>query len=69
MKLRDHPNSSSIALLLGMAFGSAMGIPRGFRVKHNTPSQATADRLAQIDAANRKRARKMERNRKLAAKA
>lgn len=36
-----------------------------FTAPSNNQSQSTSDRLAQIDRANAKRARKMERNRKL----
>lgn len=53
------------AMVLALAFGSAFGVPRGYAVKHKSKPQETAHKLAQIDAANAKRARKAARNRRL----
>lgn len=52
-------NATAAAALLGLAFGSAFGIPRGYTVKREgLATQSSADGIAQIDAANAKRARK-----------
>jgi hypothetical protein len=55
-------------VLLALAAGSALGIPFGFRAKRNEPQQSTSDRIAQIDTANAKRARKAEKRRREAGK-
>lgn len=48
---------------LALAFGSALGIPRGYTARRTTTHrQSTASRIELIDAANAKRARKCTRN-------